>query len=92
MTKVIKLPISSETCRKIQVIVGTTLWILATVGIITSFVGLWFNWWNIDIYDRLLYGFFSGGSSFISILIMLIYSKKKGVWIEFVCNCKGKNK
>lgn len=92
MTKVINIPISSESCRKIGIGIALTLWILATVGMIYVFTGLWFDWWDNNNGDRILFGMFSFFGTSVSLIGMMIYFHDKGVWVTFKCNCGSKRK
>ncbi len=89
MTKTITLPISTETCDKIKKIIGLTLWILATVGMVVVTIGLYFNWWNNYNTDRFTIGLLSSIGSVVSIGFFLVYAHDNGVWINIKCNCEA---
>lgn len=89
MTKTISLPISTETCNKIKKIVGITLWILATAGMIITLIGLWYDWWNSQIDLRVFIGTLTIIGSGLSIICLIKFSHDSGVWINFKCNCEA---
>lgn len=88
MTLRITIPLSQKTCNIVKRIIGLSLVILSIIGMVIWFVGIWFNWFDMDIYGRIMVGILLLFGIGTATTLLIIYAHRKGFWIEFSCKCE----